>query len=163
MWSGTNEAIVNQFAFVCCARSNAAVLNIADALLKVSFTKFHILVSSEYHYDWHEDQYRHLSDQILETSRIDGSSVNNDVLVFICTIGSLSNPGVAQLFKRKRIKRLVIDEASQVPLSSYVFPLINFPTLKSIAFFGDPEQVSLTFSFFVRNNYLSSRHLGLNK
>ncbi|EPQ54165.1 hypothetical protein GLOTRDRAFT_21752, partial [Gloeophyllum trabeum ATCC 11539] len=128
------------------AKSNVAVKNIAEKLYSLGFTAWRLLVSAEFHNDWHEHLYAGLTANVIrsdELPRMSPNSVNqrfNGCQVVLCTLDMLSNPqlqhrGIIHLIP---ITTLVIDEASQIDVNSYIPVLQNFGTsLQKMCFIGD--------------------------
>ena len=84
----------------------------------------------------HEHHYVELGDQMVQTSDIfqDTTSIE-DVLgkskIVLCTLGMLSNPGLAEygVFKHCPVERLIVDEASQIDTLDFMvrFSSVSYP------------------------------------
>ncbi|KAK9828563.1 hypothetical protein WJX72_000777 [[Myrmecia] bisecta] len=135
---------------VCAARSNVAVKNIALALLKrgVPTSQFRLVVSEEYHFEWHEDQYLEgeLRKVLITSDKLRTPDVGRscaDIKVFVCTLGMLTSKNFrGELLRGKRLGHLLVDEASQIYAGDLVLPLMTFKDqLRKVAFFGDDQQL----------------------
>lgn len=67
--------------------------------------------------------------------------------MFLCTLSMLSNPTLHIFTSVNPIKTLVVDEASQITLGSYVVPLTSFPTISKMCMIGDDKQCRLSLAF----------------
>ncbi|RPD74791.1 P-loop containing nucleoside triphosphate hydrolase protein [Lentinus tigrinus ALCF2SS1-7] len=126
------------------AQSNIAVKNIAEKLAAVGFYNWRLLVSSDFHYDWHEHLYQDLTKNIITSLEFRPKLLRNrleGVPVILCTISMLSNPKISLFTRANPIKTMVVDEASQIPLGDYVAPLKNFPSIHKICMIGDDKQL----------------------
>ncbi|KAG6918475.1 hypothetical protein DXG01_014102 [Tephrocybe rancida] len=132
------------------AHSNVAVKNMAEALFKKG-VPFRILVSKDFHFEWHEHIYNNIkktvivSDELLaakdplELSRIIGGSC-----IMLSTLSMLSNPSLYRLgmYRVVPVGRLVVDEASQIKIEDFMHSFYLFrESLKKVCFFGDPKQL----------------------
>ncbi|KAI0719276.1 P-loop containing nucleoside triphosphate hydrolase protein [Cerioporus squamosus] len=126
------------------AQSNIAVKNIAEKLAAVNFTNWRLLVSDDFHYDWHAHIYQDLTRNIIVSrdfcpkllhGRLEG------VPVILSTLSMLSHPKIDIFTRANPIKTLVVDEASRITLGSYVAPLEKFPTIHKICMIGDDKQL----------------------
>ncbi|KAH9945186.1 P-loop containing nucleoside triphosphate hydrolase protein [Epithele typhae] len=125
------------------AESNFAVKNIAEKLADVGFWNFRLLISKEFHFGWHDHLYKQIQKNVISSiefkqarSRIQG------VPVMLCTLSMLSNKLLHIFTNVNPVKALVIDEASQITLGSYVFPFNRFATtIHKIAMIGDDKQL----------------------
>ncbi|KAG1840498.1 AAA domain-containing protein [Suillus subalutaceus] len=105
------------------AQSNVAVRNITEKLDKVGFRDFKLLVSKDFHHDWHEDLYQSLEHFIL------------------CTLSTLSNPNIDTITRIVSVQTVIFDEASQIEVGDYVPLLQHFQnSLKKMVFIGDDKQ-----------------------
>lgn len=132
---------------ICCARSNVAALNIAVALSKCSEIKrnFKLVVSHEYHFEWHDDRYGDVQDQLIVSNELKddtGRHLSQHISVLVCTLSMLSSKKIKQNFLSSfTVLRLLVDEASQVYVGDYLSPINDLPTLRGITFFGDDKQL----------------------
>ncbi|GIM15389.1 hypothetical protein Vretimale_18173, partial [Volvox reticuliferus] len=116
-------------ALACVARSNVAAKNIALALLKRGLGPgdFRLVVSEEYHFEWHEEQYRgQLQTVVITSNTLRGKDVTRmlaGVRIFVTTMSMLSSPKFrsAALFG-KELTRLLVDEASQIYVGELMLP-----------------------------------------
>ncbi|KAJ7455344.1 P-loop containing nucleoside triphosphate hydrolase protein [Mycena galericulata] len=130
------------------AQSNVAVKNIAEKLASVNFLDFKIVVSHEFHYDWHEHLYEKIkanlirSDQmpqtLLETERqLKGSKV------ILCTLSMLSNPSLSNITLVVPLQAVIVDEASQVEVGNFLPLISQFSfSLRKLVFIGDDKQLA---------------------
>ncbi|GIM15391.1 hypothetical protein Vretimale_18173, partial [Volvox reticuliferus] len=136
-------------ALACVARSNVAAKNIALALLKRGLGPgdFRLVVSEEYHFEWHEEQYRgQLQTVVITSNTLRGKDVTRmlaGVRIFVTTVSMLSSPKFrsAALFG-KELTRLLVDEASQIYVGELMLPLHQYGKhLRSLSLFGDDVQL----------------------
>ncbi|KAI6030237.1 P-loop containing nucleoside triphosphate hydrolase protein, partial [Pisolithus marmoratus] len=129
------------------AQSNVAVKNIAEKFAKIDFYDFALLVSKDFHFDWHEHLY-----EKLEPCLICSDSFSDDVVgasrqlrgarVILCTLAMLSNDHIAHFIHVNPVDILIFDEGSQIEVGSYLPVLHRFMhTLTKIAFIGDDKQL----------------------
>ncbi|KAG2489437.1 hypothetical protein HYH03_012074 [Edaphochlamys debaryana] len=136
-------------AMACVARSNVAARNIALALIKRGLgpSDFRLVVSQEFHFEWHEEQYRGALERVLivsdELRNEDMPRMLEDVKVFVTTTSMLTGFNFQQAaLHNKVLTRLLVDEASQIYAGDMVLPLHVFGEhLKSLALFGDDVQL----------------------
>ncbi|KAH9838486.1 P-loop containing nucleoside triphosphate hydrolase protein [Rhodofomes roseus] len=130
------------------AQSNVAVKNIAEKLADVGFIDFKVLVSKDFHLEWHEHLYEMIERNVIRSDDFDSDIVGNERLllgskVMLCTLSMLSHPRLASAgFTRMvPLKTVIVDEASQIELSDYV-PLLGRygGTIKKLVFIGDDKQ-----------------------
>ncbi|KAI6108090.1 hypothetical protein F5141DRAFT_97699 [Pisolithus sp. B1] len=131
------------------AQSNVAVKNIAEKFAKIKFYNFALLVSKDFHFEWHEDLYKELesclicsdmfSDDVVDASRqLCGSKV------ILCTLGMLSNDHIAPFVHVNPVDFLIFDEGSQIEVGHYLPVLRRFMhSLSKIVFIGDDKQCEL--------------------
>ncbi|KAF7374796.1 Regulator of nonsense transcripts 1 [Mycena sanguinolenta] len=128
------------------AQSNVAVKNIAEKLADVD-CDFTLLVSKDFHYDWHEHLYEKIMDSVL---RSDDLTENIDLIetrmlhsrVVLCTLSMLSNPRLPVITRLVPLQTLMIDEASQVEIGDFVPMLHRFShSLQKMVFVGDDRQL----------------------
>lgn len=140
----TDEAV-----YAAC-QSNTAVKNIGEALERAG-VDFKILVSPNFYVDWHEDLYAAIKARLLVTDRLMASPQAfreqlGSSMVVLMTISGLSAARYTTsvpLFEAKRMRMLLVDEASQIHLSAYPHILRRFEnTLSRVVFFGDDEQLA---------------------
>ncbi|KAI5980594.1 P-loop containing nucleoside triphosphate hydrolase protein [Pisolithus albus] len=112
------------------AQSNVAVKNVAEKFDKIDFRDFKLLVSMEFHFDWHEHLYERLEPQLCGAR------------VILCTLSMLSNDHIAPYVHVNPVDILIFDEGSQIEVGNYVPVLHRFGrTLSKIAFIGDHKQL----------------------
>ncbi|KAI0341058.1 P-loop containing nucleoside triphosphate hydrolase protein [Trametopsis cervina] len=133
------------------AQSNVAVKNIAKKLLDVEFLEFALLVSHDFHFEWHE----HLYKEALEERLIRSSDFKDDILdtqtllkgskVILCTLSMISNPRIrtSGFDRLVPVETVIVDEASQIEVGDYLPLLAQFQqTIKKLAFIGDDKQLA---------------------
>ncbi|KAG1750831.1 P-loop containing nucleoside triphosphate hydrolase protein [Suillus lakei] len=107
------------------AQSNVAVKNIAEKLDKVGFRDFKLLVSKDFHYDWHEHLYERLEHCFIRSDMFGGSP----------------NPRIDTITRLVPVHTVIFDEASQIEVGDYLPLLQRFqPTLQKMVFIGDDKQ-----------------------
>ncbi|TFK48133.1 P-loop containing nucleoside triphosphate hydrolase protein [Heliocybe sulcata] len=127
------------------AQSNVAVKNIAEALVKRG-VNFKLIVSKEFHFEWHEHIYERVDDVLIRSDDLgeDGYRMIGESAIILCTLSMLSNPVLQEkgIYDQVPAERLIIDEASQIGLSEYMHVFHQFrDDLVKVCFFGDPCQL----------------------
>ncbi|KAG0706770.1 hypothetical protein DFH29DRAFT_117731 [Suillus ampliporus] len=128
------------------AQSNVAVKNIAEKLDKVGFRDFKLLVSKDFHYDWHEHLYERLQNCFIRSDLFGGSVVEIERLllgtrVILCTLSMLSHPRIDLFVRLVPVQTMIFDEASQIEVGDYLPLLHRFQrTLQKMVFIGDDKQ-----------------------
>lgn len=130
------------------AQSNVAVKNIAEKLAAVGFFDWRLIVSKDFHFDWHEHLYKQVSRNIIPSSNfprgptqlhktLDGSQV------LLCTLSMLSNSRLRDVgfIRAVPLTTLIIDEASQIEIGDYVSIFTSFDTIRKVCFIGDDKQL----------------------
>ncbi|KAG2074289.1 hypothetical protein BDR04DRAFT_1008715 [Suillus decipiens] len=150
------------------AQSNIAVKNIAEKLDKICFREFKLLVSKDFHYDWHEHLYERLEHCFIRSDMFGGGAVaveqllfdvhtNTKARVILCTLSMLSNPRINEITIQVPVETVIFDEASQIEVGDYLPLLQRFqPTLQKMVFIGDDKQHRMPFvigSFISRHVY----------
>ncbi|KAG1750836.1 P-loop containing nucleoside triphosphate hydrolase protein [Suillus lakei] len=150
------------------AQSNVAVKNIAEKLDKVGFREFKLLVSKDFHYDWHEHLYERLEHCFIRSDVFIGGAVaverllldihsNTKARVILCTLSMLSNPRINEITLQVPVQTVIFDEASQIEVGDYLPLLQRFhPTLQKMVFIGDDRQYRMPLvigSFISRHVY----------
>ncbi|PSR72688.1 hypothetical protein PHLCEN_2v11383 [Hermanssonia centrifuga] len=132
------------------AQSNVGVKNIARSLVGKSFHGFKLIVSKEFHFEWHEELYARVehnlirSDELARTPNpIETERKLAGSRIILCTLSMLSNPFLddARVYSFVPVERLVVDEASQINVSEYMHLIHKFKKLQKLCFFGDPKQL----------------------
>ncbi|KAG2367894.1 P-loop containing nucleoside triphosphate hydrolase protein [Suillus spraguei] len=130
------------------ARSNVAVKNIAEKLDKVGFREFRLLVSKDFHYDWHEHLYERLEHCFIRSDMFGGGPVAVsrlllDTRVILCTLSMLSNPRIEEITRQVPVQTVIFDEASQIEVGDYLPLLQRFQhSLQKMVFIGDDKQLA---------------------
>eukprot|EP00198_Chlamydomonas_reinhardtii_P011741 XP_001701078.1 predicted protein [Chlamydomonas reinhardtii] len=136
-------------AVACVARSNVAAKNIALSLIKRGLgpKDFRLIVSQEFHFEWHEEQYRgELEAVLLLSSELKGADMQRallEVKVYVTTVSMLANPSFkGTALHGKALSWLVVDEASQICGSDLQLPLYQYGHhLTCLSLFGDDMQL----------------------
>jgi len=126
------------------AHSNVAVKNIAEKLMDVGFFDWKLLVSKEFHFQWHEHIYTKVQDNVIRSESFPkmSSKVFKDCKVMLCTLSMLSNRFIRKFTSQVPIRILVVDEASQIEVGDYVTVFSDFhSTLCKAIFIGDDKQL----------------------
>ncbi|KAI5892948.1 uncharacterized protein SCHCODRAFT_02502284 [Schizophyllum commune H4-8] len=153
------------------AQSNVAVKNMAEKLADVDFWDFRILVSKDFHYDWHEHLYHQIEERLIRSdmfpeTTIAASRMVLGARVMLCTLSCLSVDRIQSITKVVPLQTVLVDEASQIEVGDFV-PMIHQyrETLQKIVFIGDDKQHRMPIqlgSFISKNVYkgkLKSQHL----
>ncbi|KAI6094840.1 P-loop containing nucleoside triphosphate hydrolase protein [Pisolithus croceorrhizus] len=128
------------------AQSNVAVKNIAGKFAKTKFYDFALLVSKDFHFEWHEDLYKGLESCLICSDMfsddVDASRKLRGSRVILCTLGMLSNDHIAPFIHVNPVDILIFDEGSQIEVVHYLPVLHRFMhTLSKIVFIGDHKQL----------------------
>ncbi|TFY60455.1 hypothetical protein EVJ58_g5145 [Rhodofomes roseus] len=132
------------------AQSNVAVKNIAEKLASVDFFDFKILVSVDFHFDWHEHLYTKIESNVIRSDSFADNDLGTERLlsgskVILCTLSMLSThrllaSGYTRLVP---VETVIIDEASQIELGDYLPLLGRFGhSIKKLVFIGDDRQLA---------------------
>ncbi|KAF8907303.1 P-loop containing nucleoside triphosphate hydrolase protein, partial [Gymnopilus junonius] len=130
------------------SQSNVAVKNIAEKLAFVDFLDFKIVVSKDYHFEWHEHLYEKIVKNVITSDRLpeDMTSASRELgksRVILCTLSMLSNPRLSDVIRLVPLQTVIIDEASQIEIGNYFPMLVTFrPTLRKLVFIGDDKQLA---------------------
>ncbi|KXZ50722.1 hypothetical protein GPECTOR_15g406 [Gonium pectorale] len=136
-----------QPALVCAARSNVAAKNIALAMLKRGLKDFRLVVSKDFHFEWHEEQYRgQLQDVLIVSDELENKDVQRrlvDVQVFVATVSMMASKGFrTTALHGKEVVQILVDEASQIYAGDLMLPLKMYGKhLGSLSLFGDDRQL----------------------
>ncbi|KAI0644790.1 P-loop containing nucleoside triphosphate hydrolase protein, partial [Trametes meyenii] len=131
------------------AQSNVGVKNIARSIVKRGIA-FKLLVSKEFHFEWHEHLYEGAvehtlirSDELNRPNGFDAPRRIGDDQIILCTLAMLSSPALETqgIFKYRPVQRLVVDEASQIDTSEFLHLFHKFEKLEKVCMFGDPKQL----------------------
>ncbi|KAI6095154.1 AAA domain-containing protein, partial [Pisolithus sp. B1] len=152
------------------AQSNVAVKNIAEKFASIGFYDFALLVSKEFHFDWHEHLYEKLQSCLICSDMfsddiVAASEQLRESKIILCTLGMLSNDKIAPFVHVTPVDVLIFDEGSQIEVGNYLPVLHRFMnTLTKIVFIGDPKQhrmpsaIGDLISQKVYNGKLKTRH-----
>ncbi|KDR78867.1 hypothetical protein GALMADRAFT_1274823 [Galerina marginata CBS 339.88] len=130
------------------AQSNVAVKNIAEKLASVNFFNFKIIVSKDYHFDWHEHQYEKIIPNVIRSDSFPEDLVHAErqlqgSRVMLCTLGMFSNIRLANILLLVPPQTVIFDEASQIEVGDYFPMLVQFQsTLQKLVFIGDDKQLA---------------------
>ncbi|KAL1724450.1 P-loop containing nucleoside triphosphate hydrolase protein [Schizophyllum commune] len=129
------------------AQSNVAIKNVAEKLADIGFWDFRILVSKDFHYDWHEHLYEQIdrklirSDHFPETPQTAARAVL-DARVMLCTLSCLSVDRLQSIAHVVPPQVILVDEASQIEVGDLVPALHRFRgLLKKVVCVGDDQQL----------------------
>ncbi|KAJ7475941.1 P-loop containing nucleoside triphosphate hydrolase protein, partial [Mycena latifolia] len=128
------------------AQSNVAVKNIAEKLADVD-CDFTLLVSKDFHHDWHEHLYGKIMDNVVRSDDLTDDIIAieeriSGTRVVLCTLSMLSNPRISPITRIIPIQTVMVDEASQVEIGNFVPMLSSFATsLQKLVFIGDDKQL----------------------
>ena len=89
----------------------------------------------------HEHLYKQISRRIIRSD--DFKKAPREIVgcrVILCTLSMLSHFKIDLFTANVPINTLVVDEASQIALSSYVAPLGTFSSIQKLCFIGDDKQ-----------------------
>ncbi|RDB26164.1 Regulator of nonsense transcripts 1 [Hypsizygus marmoreus] len=130
------------------AQSNVAVKNIAEKLADVNFFDFKLLVSKDFHYDWHEHLYEQIEQNVIRSDDFVDDVVAMERLllgsqVILCTLSMLSHARLSTFARLVPPRTMIFDEASQIEIGDYFPPLHRFcHTLRKLVFIGDDKQLA---------------------
>ncbi|KAF7970074.1 hypothetical protein HWV62_25050 [Athelia sp. TMB] len=130
------------------AQSNVAVKNIAEKLAEVDFLDFKLLVSKDFHFDWHEHLYEKIRPRVIESPDFPQDTVAAERLlsgarVILCTISMITSSRLSCITRSVLVERVIVDEASQIEIGQYLPLLSRFEkTLKKLVFIGDDKQLA---------------------
>ncbi|KAF8896425.1 P-loop containing nucleoside triphosphate hydrolase protein [Infundibulicybe gibba] len=143
-------------------QSNVAVKNIAEKLASIGFVEFRLLVSKDFHYDWHEHLYEKIIPNIVrsDTFQHDIVAVERQLQgcrVILCTLSMLSHDKLAPFARVVPVQTVIFDEASQIEIGDFFPMLARFrPTLRKLVFVGDDKQYRMPIplgNFISKNIY----------
>ncbi|EIW84346.1 hypothetical protein CONPUDRAFT_50903 [Coniophora puteana RWD-64-598 SS2] len=128
------------------SQSNVAVKNIAEKLIKLGFKQFKLLVSKDFHYDWHEHLYEKIEDHVIRSDRFSDdldmiSGSLGGVRVILCTLSMFANDRLGAFMRMVPVQTIIFDEASQIEVGDYL-PVLHRcqRTLEKLVFIGDDKQ-----------------------
>ncbi|KAL0954952.1 hypothetical protein HGRIS_003885 [Hohenbuehelia grisea] len=109
-----------------CAQSNVAVKNIAEKLAALDFLDFKLLVSKDFHFDWHEHLYEKIDQNVIRSDSFKDSTVAMSrklcgARVILCTLAMFSNPRFSAVtsvvpVETSKLRKLVfIGDDKQLP------------------------------------------------
>ncbi|KAG5728822.1 Regulator of nonsense transcripts 1 like protein, partial [Termitomyces sp. T112] len=130
------------------AQSNVAVKNIAEKLADVGFLDFKILVSKDFHFEWHEHLYGNIVSNLIRSDDFSGDIVGTERLllgsrVILCTLSMLSHEKLKFFILIVPPQTIIVDEASQIEVGDYLPPLQRFRmTLRKLVLIGDDKQLA---------------------
>ncbi|KAF8440438.1 P-loop containing nucleoside triphosphate hydrolase protein [Boletus edulis BED1] len=122
------------------AQSNVAVKNIAEKFIK-------LLVSKDFHFDWHEHLYEKLEpcfirSDVFPKSIVEAERLLLDCKVILCTLSMFSNPQIKEIMRIVPVETIILDEASQIECGNYLPIFYHFhSTLSKLVFIGDDKQL----------------------
>ncbi|KAI0333205.1 hypothetical protein GY45DRAFT_320850 [Cubamyces sp. BRFM 1775] len=133
------------------AQSNVGVKNIARSIVK-KHINFRLIVSKEFHFEWHEHLYTTVEDKIIRSDELFGTNFDpvhriGKAKIILSTLSMLSNPWMVTsgIYAHCPVQYLVVDEASQIDTVEFMHLFDKFDKLDrlhKVCMFGDPEQRS---------------------
>ncbi|PBL03561.1 P-loop containing nucleoside triphosphate hydrolase protein [Armillaria gallica] len=129
------------------AQSNVAVKNIAEKLASIKFLEFKILVSKDFHYDWHEHLYTLIEPNLIRSNEFPTNIVGMkrlllDSRIILCTLSMLSNDRISTIVHIVPVETIIFDEASQINIGGYLPVIHRFASsLRKMVFIGDDKQL----------------------
>ncbi|PVF95895.1 hypothetical protein CPB86DRAFT_555029 [Serendipita vermifera] len=132
------------------AQSNVAVKNVAEKLLKVGIYEFKLIVSQEFHFEWHEHLYEKIKNNMCTSALLPKNPAEvktflGDARVILCTLSMLTYPRLRQLGFHTIIpvENVVVDEASQIQLGD-LLPMLHIfgSDIKRLCMVGDHKQLA---------------------
>ncbi|KAA1467653.1 P-loop containing nucleoside triphosphate hydrolase protein [Dentipellis sp. KUC8613] len=130
------------------AQSNVAVKNIAEKLAQTGFLKFRLIVSENFHFQWHEHLYESIENNVIRSDQLPETLTDLeekllDTKVILCTLSMISSPLMSLIPKFAPVQTVIIDEASQIEMGDYIPLLHEFrKTLAKLVFIGDDKQLA---------------------
>ncbi|CAK5268391.1 unnamed protein product [Mycena citricolor] len=162
-------AVVTSISSAACGRSlwlvaqsNVAVKNIAEKLASVGHLDFKIIVSKEFHFDWHEHLYEKIAPNVIRSDEISQDIVAVERMLLgtktiLCTISMLTSDRLSNVYRIVPVNTVIVDEASQVrdhPTGIHVLTLVKIEignyvplvhslsrSLTKLVFIGDDKQL----------------------
>ncbi|KAL0954938.1 hypothetical protein HGRIS_003871 [Hohenbuehelia grisea] len=129
------------------AQSNVAVKNVAEKLASSDFFDFKILVSKDFHFDWHEHLYERIEENVIRSDNFTDSGTDMErklggVRVILCTLSMFSHPRISCATRLLPVQTVIFDEASQIEVGDY-FPVLaaHQSSLRKLVFIGDDKQL----------------------
>ncbi|KAK1236205.1 hypothetical protein PQX77_000549, partial [Marasmius sp. AFHP31] len=126
------------------AKSNVAVKNIAEKLVKEKFLQWRLLVSKDFQVGWHEHLYQQIHNKVIRSDQFRSLNFRElaDCKVISCTLSMLSAELLRNFTRDVPIQRLVVDEASQIEIGDYFHALeVAKGTLRKMCLIGDDKQL----------------------
>ncbi|KXN88609.1 Regulator of nonsense transcripts 1 [Leucoagaricus sp. SymC.cos] len=129
------------------AQSNVAVKNIAEKLDDVGFFDFKLLVSKDFHFDWHEHFYMKIAMNVIPSDDfVDFTLAAEGLLmgsrVILCTLSMLANDRITVFSRLVPPTLFIFDEASQIEVGDYIPMLHRYHgTMRKLVFIGDDKQL----------------------
>ncbi|KAJ7273061.1 P-loop containing nucleoside triphosphate hydrolase protein [Mycena rebaudengoi] len=128
------------------AQSNVAVKNIAEKLADVD-CDFTLIVSKDFHHDWHEHLYGKIMDNVIRSDDLNDDIVGVErriagTRVVLATLSMLSNWRIGPITRLVPVQMVMVDEASQVEIGNFLPMLSLFSkSLQKLVFIGDDKQL----------------------
>ncbi|KAH9481598.1 ATP-dependent helicase upf1 [Psilocybe cubensis] len=152
------------------AQSNVAVKNIAEKLASVDFFDFTILVSTGFHFDWHEHLYEKVERNVITSEDLPDDILQAEHMlptsrVILCTLSMLSNRRLSPITSLVPLRTVIFDEASQIEIGDYLAMMLQFrSTLQKMVFIGDDKQLEphLSQDIFGMESVFDKSHLREN-
>jgi len=124
---------------------------VAEKLVQCDFLDFKLLVSKDFHFDWHEHIYKEaIKTKVIESGHFGRSIYENRHLVagarvILCTMSMLSTDRLSELGFTKivPVQTIIVDEASQIEAGDYLPILARYKSsLRKMVFIGDDKQLA---------------------
>ncbi|KAF8969176.1 hypothetical protein BDZ97DRAFT_269461 [Flammula alnicola] len=113
------------------AQTNVAVKNIAEKLISTGFMDWKLLVSKDFHFEWHEHLYGKIENYLIRSDEfhIASNKVNlRGTRVMLCTLSMLAHKRISKFTQEIPLKMLIVDEASQIEIGNYITVFSSFKT-----------------------------------
>ncbi|KAG8844026.1 hypothetical protein FRC20_003655 [Serendipita sp. 405] len=132
------------------AQSNVAVKNVAEKLIKVGILDFKLIVSGEFHFEWHEHIYTKVKNNLCVASSLPKEKQEvrtflGNARVILCTLSMLtaSRLRAVDFYDLMPVNTVVVDEASQIQIGD-LLPMLHYfeSDIKRICFVGDHKQLA---------------------
>ncbi|KAL5525953.1 hypothetical protein ACEPAG_7291 [Sanghuangporus baumii] len=122
------------------AQSNVAIKNVAEKLYKYGISDWTLVVSSEFHTGWHEHLYELLPKSNVLASKDIRQPFQSRIV--LCTLAMIHNSRFVDATKHLLFKSVIVEEASQISMNSYLPAIIQYgKDMKKINFVGDGRQL----------------------
>ncbi|KAL1663788.1 hypothetical protein GGF50DRAFT_56228 [Schizophyllum commune] len=128
------------------AQSNVAVKNMAEKLADVGFWEFRVLVSKDFHHDWHEHLYEKIEHRLIRSDGFpetpnEAARLLGGARVVLCTLSALAVDRLQSITHVVSPQMVLVDEASQIEVGD-LLPMLHLHRnrLEKVVFIGDDRQ-----------------------